>query len=404
MKITLLTKEYPPYVYGGAGIHVEHLSRHLAAIDSGIHKINLLCFGDQNVQTCNLSIQGMRLEFEFPYKERGHKKFLDTLFRNLLMTGAVSETDIIHCHTWYTHLAGCLIKSIYNVPLIITTHSLEPQRPWKEEQLGSAYRASTWIEKTAFLNADGIIAVSMYMKKAIQDIYNVSSDRIRIIPNGIDVNEYKPLFDARLLTSYNINPEKPFILFVGRITRQKGIFYLLDAVKYFLPGIQIVLVAADPDTAEIGKEMAEKIKTLQAGDSGKIIWIDRFIPRDHLIIIYSHASVFVCPSIYEPYGIINLEAMACGTPVVASAVGGILETVVHEETGMLVSFEPIDNNNPEPKKPDRFSKDLADVINGLFRSPEKMKDMGLKARQHVKNYFSWERIARQTLEFYKELT
>jgi starch synthase len=404
MRITLLTNEYPPHVYGGAGVHVEHLTRELACLDEARHDIQILCFGDQKEHSSNKNAEGIHLNFDFPSQDPRHQKLLDTLFRDISMVGSVKGTDIVHCHTWYTHLAGCLIKAIFSAPLVITTHSLEPQRPWKEEQLGSGYGASTWIEKTAYQNADGVIAVSQSMKIGVHDLYQVPFEKIRVISNGIDTHQYRSTFDPSLLTLYQINPDQPFILFVGRISRQKGIIHLVNAIKYLSPGIQIVICAGAPDTEEIGREMETKVKETCTQTTNKIVWIRQWVPKTHLIPLYSHASLFVCPSVYEPFGIINLEAMACGTPVVASAVGGIPEVVVTGETGLLVSFETIDNKSGEPREPETFSKDLANAINNLLSSPEKIKTMGAKSRERVEKYFSWKSIARQTLEFYKELT
>jgi glycogen synthase len=319
------------------------------------------------------------------------------------MVGSLKGADIVHCHTWYTHLAGCLIKQILNIPLVLTIHSLEPQRSWKEEQMGSAYKASTWLERTAYENADGVIATSQSMKAAVHSFYKVSFETIRIIPNGIDVNQYKPTVDPVLVASYGINPDKPFLLFVGRVTRQKGMIHLINAIKYLSPGMQVVLCAGAPDTREIGEEMAERVEKVRNETANDVISIQQWVPRADLITLYSHAFVFVCPSIYEPFGIINLEAMSCGTPVVASAVGGIPEVVVHGETGLLVPFEPISDDNFEPRHPDQFSKDLAEAVNSLFRSSEKVRTMGRESRKRVEEHFSWERVARQTLEFYKEL-
>lgn len=404
MKIVLLTNEYPPHVYGGAGVHAESLSRELASLDEGSHTVNIFCFGEQMEYSNNKNVEGIHLAFDFPFQDPRHQKLLDALFRNIFMIGSVKEADIVHCHTWYTHLAGCLIKQIFGIPLVTTTHSLEPQRPWKEEQLGSGYRASTWLEKTAYENADGVIAISQSMKMDVHELYNVPFKKIRIIPNGIDVNQYKPTFDPELLTSYQINPDKPYLLFVGRITRQKGIIHLVNAIKYMSPGIQVVLCAGAPDTEEIRKEMAERVKAAQAETKNEIIWVEKWVPRAHLIILYSHASVFICPSVYEPFGIINLEAMACGTPVVASAVGGIPEIVVPGKTGLLVPFKSMDTNHFEVRDPKKFSRDLAAAVNSLFHSPEKMRQMGLKARERVEKRFNWESVARHTLEFYKMLT
>jgi starch synthase len=404
MRITLMTNEYPPYVYGGAGVHVDYLSRELVKLEEGKHKIDILCFGDQKEYAANKTVEGIAPIPSLSIQDSCHQKLLDTLFRNILMTGSVKETDIVHCHTWYTHLAGSLIKQIYNVPLVLTTHSLEPQRPWKKEQLGSGYGASTWIEKTAYQNADGVIAVSRSMRMGVRECYQVPIEKIRVIPNGIDTNQYRPTFNPPLLTSYQINPDKPFLIFVGRITLQKGIVHLVNAIKYLSPGIQVVLCAGAPDTKEIGKEMEERVMEARTQTQNEIIWIRQWVSKSDLITLYSHASIFVCPSIYEPLGIVNLEAMACGTPVIASAVGGIPEVVVHGETGRLISFEPIGPNNFEPIEPETFSKDLANAINSLQSSPEEIRTMGAKSRERVEKHFSWKSIAQLTLEFYKELT
>jgi len=403
MKITLLTNEYPPHVYGGAGVHVEYLSRELACLDEGRHEVQILCFGDQKEYSLNKKVKGVRLPSDLPLQDLRYPKLLGTLFRNIFMIGSLEETDVVHCHTWYTHLAGCLIKEIFNVPLVITTHSLEPQRPWKEEQLGSAYRASSWIEKIAYQNADGVIAVSLSMKKGVHDLYQVPFEKIRVIPNGIDANQYQPKLNPSLLTSYRINADKPFLIFVGRITRQKGIIHLVNAIKYISPNVQIVLCAGSPDTEEIGKEMAERVEEARTQTRNEIIWIRQWVPKSDLITLYSHASIFVCPSIYEPFGIVNLEAMACETPVVASTVGGIPEVIDHGETGLLVPFDPLGTESWEPKDPEKFSKDLANAINSLLSSPEKIKIMGTKSQERVVKHFSWKSIARQTLKFYQAL-
>jgi len=402
MRIILLTNEYPPHIYGGAGVHVEYLSRELLRLDGGSHEIDVLCFGDQKVRFANETVRGVSLNFKFPSQDAYHRKMLDALFRNIIMTGSVKEGDIIHCHTWYTLLAGCLIKQILGIPLIITAHSLEPQRPWKREQLGAAYRASSWIEKTAYENADGIVAVSRFMQGAIQNIYGVDPGKIRAIPNGIDLVQYKPTFDTAVLSAYHIDPSEPFVLFVGRITRQKGVIHLVNAIQYFDPPVQVVICADAPDTEEIGREMKRAVRDAETRTKNKVIWINKFVPRDDAIRLYSHASVFVCPSIYEPFGIINLEAMACKTPVVATAVGGITEIVAHGETGLLVPFEPGGEGLFEPLDPERFSRDLAGAINSLLSSPRRMQEMGEKARERIEQKFSWETIARQTLGFYRE--
>ena len=403
MRILLLSKEYPPHIYGGAGVHVAHLSRELTQLDGGRHNIDILCFGEQRVHDANLTVQGIQLGADFPYRNSHHKKLIDPLLRNILMTGSFPDTDIVHCHTWYSHLAGCLIKGICNVPLVITAHSLEPQRPWKEEQLGSAYNVSCWLEKTALANADGIIAVSKAIKTSIKKLYGIPDEKIHTIPNGIDMSVYKPVYSPEILDSYGINPSEPFILFVGRITKQKGIFHLLNAIKYLKNGIQTVLIATDPDTVEIGEELSRSVDEIRSAKRHKIIWINKFVPENHLVIIYSHASVFVCPSIYEPFGIINLEAMACETPVVASSIGGIREIVTNGQTGILIPLKPKGRDDPEPKDPEQFARDIASAVNSIISPSRTLRNMGVKAREQVKKKYSWINIARQTLNVYHEI-
>jgi starch synthase len=320
------------------------------------------------------------------------------------MTGSLTDVDLIHCHTWYTHLAGCLLKQLLGAPLVLTTHSLEPHRPWKADQLGPGYQVSTWVEKTAYQNADGVIAVSRAMKTDVQELYGVSPERTRVIYNGIDVNQYQPTFNPEVLRLYHIDPDRPYVLFVGRITHQKGILHLLKAIEYFQAGVQVVLCAAGPDTPEIGRETAARIEALQAQAGKKIVWISTFVPQDQVIPLYSHAALFICPSIYEPFGIINLEAMACGTPVVASAVGGIKEVVLPGETGLLVPLDLKSLDDPKAGTAQRFAQDLAAAVNQLLDNPDLRREMGIKARQRVVDEFSWTSIARQTLEFYRELT
>jgi starch synthase len=404
VKIALLTNEYPPHIYGGAGVHVQFLSAELARQNGGKHRVTVYCFGEQSEHSDHTTVEGVHLDFDFPSQDVRHRKLLDALFRNILIVGSLKEADIVHCHTWYTHLAGCLVKSMLNIPLVLTIHSLEPHRPWKSEQIGSAYQASLWLERTAYENADGVIATSQSMKKAVHSLYHVPPGKVRVIPNGIDLNQYKPTLNPSRVASYGINPDKPFLLFVGRITRQKGLIHLIRAIKYLSPEIQVVLCSGAPDTKEIEEEMAGSVEKARRETANNVIWIHEWVPRDHLITLYSHASVFVCPSIYEPFGIINLEAMACGTPVVASAVGGIPEVVVHGKTGLLVPFEPLPGDNAEPRDPDRFSRDLAEAVNGLLCSPGKVQEMARESRKRVEREFSWESVARQTLEFYDDLT
>jgi glycogen synthase len=295
-----------------------------------------------------------------------------------------------------------VLRELLGAPLVLTTHSLEPHRSWKKEQLGSAYQVSSWLEKTAYQNADGVIAVSRAMKKDVQTLYGVPPEKIRVIYNGIDTGLYKPTVSTATLSACGINPDKPFILFVGRITRQKGITHLVNAIPYLQPDIQVVLCAGAPDTEDIAREMRENVARARAGTRNEIIWIPEMLPRDRLVILYSHASLFVCPSIYEPFGLINLEAMACGTPVVASAVGGIPEIIIHDRTGRLVPFVPAPAGF-EPKEPEQFSAHLAAAINHLLSSPERLRAMGAEARKRVEEHFSWQHIAAQTLAYYREL-
>jgi starch synthase len=403
MRIAILTNEYPPHVYGGAGVHVEYLTRELTRLDDGQHTVHVLCFGDQEGRRGNLTVRGIRPDFALPSQDPRHQKFQDTLLRNLIMTGMLGDVDIVHCHTWYTHLAGCLARQLTGARLVLTTHSLEPHRPWKVEQLGTAYRASSWVERTAYENADGVIAVSESMREDVHALYGVPSEKIRVIHNGIDLDQYKPTPDPAVLARYAIDPGLPFVLFVGRITRQKGIIHLVDAIKHLRPGVQVVLCAGAPDTPEIGREMAEHVERARRETANPILWIPQILPKEDVITLYTHATLFACPSVYEPFGIINLEAMACGTPVVASAVGGIKEVVVHEETGLLVPLGPVDDTISEPLDPARFAHDLAAAINRLLDDPARLRAMGERSRERVERFFSWTRIARRTVDFYADL-
>lgn len=403
MKIGILTNEYPPNVYGGAGVHVEYLTEELRKSDGGSHSVKVLCFGQQDQQTGNLWVRGVHPSYDFPAVDIRHKKFLETLLNDLAMAGEMSAVDIVHCHTWYSHFAGLLSKQLLQVPLVLTTHSLEPHRPWKVEQLGSAYYASTWIERTAYQNADGVVAVSQSMKQDVHKLYGVPFEKIAVIHNGIDLEQYRPTSNPEVLEKYHIDPDKPFILFVGRITRQKGIIHLVNAIRHFIPGFQVVLCAGAPDTEEIGQEMEQKVEQAKQQSSNEIIWIPEMLLKQEVIVLYSHAAVFVCPSVYEPFGIINLEAMACETPVVASAVGGIPEVVVPDETGLLVPIATKSETDVEPADPEAFSKDLASAVNSLLSSPDNIRRMGRNSRMRVEQHFSWQSIANKTLAFYQQV-
>jgi alpha-maltose-1-phosphate synthase len=403
MRIAFFTNEYPPNVYGGAGVHVEYLSRELARLDEGANQVDVFSFGEQREDHGNLRVRGIAPEVRLPAQDPRHARLLDALVRDLAMVGAVESPEIVHCHTWYSHLAGCLARPLTGARLVLTTHSLEPHRPWKAEQLGSAYQATTWIERTAYGNADGVIAVSEAMKADVQALYGVPPERVRVIHNGIDPAEYRPRRDPALLRRLGIDPEIPMVLFVGRITRQKGILHLVRAIRHLEPGVQVVLCAGAPDTEEIGAEMAALVEEAKREAAVPVAWLAAMVPKEEVITLYSHAAVFVCPSVYEPFGIINLEAMACETPVVASAVGGIPEIVVPGETGLLVAFEAESGGSAEPRDPEAFSRGLADAVNELMADPSRREAMGKAARARVLERFSWRRIAEVTLAYYHEL-
>jgi alpha-maltose-1-phosphate synthase len=403
MRIAQLTNEYPPHVYGGAGVHVEYLARELARAEGGAHPVQVLSFGRQDEADGNLRVQGVAPDVRFATRDPRHARLLDALVRDLAMVGAVDAPDIVHCHTWYSHLAGCLARPLTGARLVLTTHSLEPHRPWKVEQLGTAYDVTTWIERTAYGNADGVVAVSAAMKEDVQSLYGVAPERVRVIHNGIDPDEYRPRHDPDTLRALGVDPETPFVLFVGRITRQKGILHLVRAIPHLRPGVQVVLCAGAPDTEEIGAEMTALVRDVQGEAAAPVVWIPEMLPREQVITLYSHAAVFVCPSVYEPFGIINLEAMACETPVVASAVGGIPEIVVPGETGVLVPIEAEGGGSVEPRDPDAFSRALAAAVNALMDAPERRAAMGTAARARVLAHFSWRAIAERTLDFYREL-
>jgi glycogen synthase len=401
VRIGILTNEYPPNVYGGAGVHVEYLTRELAALDGGAHTVEVVCFGAQSEQSPSLHVRGVEPAVVLPAHDPRHGKLFATLLQDLQMAGVLPPVDVVHCHTWYAHFAGCLVKQLQGAPLILTTHSLEPHRPWKVEQLGSAYHVSSWIERTAYKNADGVVAVSHSMQRDVRDLYKVADDRIAVIHNGIDLRQYRPTPDPEVLQQYGVDPGVPFVLFVGRITRQKGIVHLVNAIRFMRPDVQVVLCAGAPDTAEIGREMTEAVERARADSPHRNVWIQEMLPKEKVIALYTHAAIFVCPSVYEPFGIINLEAMACETPVVASAVGGIPEVVDDGETGLLVPFEAIGGGEADPCDSERFSRDLAAAVNVLIDDPRRRALMARRARQRVETEFSWTSIARQTLDFYQ---
>ncbi len=398
MKVLLLTNEYPPHVYGGAGVHVEYLSRALAEL----MEVEVRCYGDQRSQEGQLGVRGFGVdESQFGCPKNLHSVF-GSVQRDAAMAAAGTEADLVHVHTWYTHLGGILLKQNYGIPLVLTVHSLEPLRPWKREQLGGGYDFSCWVEKTAIEMADAVIAVSESTKTDVLRLFDVDPARLHVIHNGIDLEEYRARHDANVLGRHGIDPGQPFILFVGRITRQKGIIHLVKALKHLDPGFQVVLCAGSPDTPEIASEMKDAVQAAQRERPG-VIWIEQMLPKSEIIPLYSQAALFVCPSIYEPFGIINLEAMACGTPVVGSAVGGIPEVVVPGETGLLVPVEQMAEAPFEPVDAGRFASELAGAINELMRDEPRRRAMGQAARRRVEDVFGWLAVARKTADLYREI-
>jgi len=399
MKALLLTNEYPPHIYGGAGVHVQYLSRELAKL----MPVDVRCFGDQNSVSGNLSVLGFGLVSDAYTCPKPLRSVFGAVQRSLDFNTVDIQADVVHCHTWYAHWGGILAKLNYGIPLVITVHSLEPLRPWKREQLGGGYDFTVWLERTALEMADAVIAVSQETKRDVERLFNIAPERLHVIYNGIDLDEYKPAMTRNALKRFGINPTEPYILFVGRIARQKGIIHLVNAIKYLNPGFQVVLCAGAPDTPEIAAEMKTATAAAQRNREG-VIWIEEMVDTRTKIELYSNAGAFVCPSIYEPFGIINLEAMACGTPVVASNVGGIKEVVVHGETGYLVSVDQMTESPFEPKNPDRFARDLAARINDLMADPAKRRAFGAAGRRRAEEIFGWTAIARQTKELYESLT
>ena len=399
MKVLFYTREFPPYVYGGAGVHVEYLADEL----SKLMDVEVRCFGDQEDQNGTLSVKGFPYEnLVFNESNSQLKAVFQTLSTCIHMNSQDSHADIVHCHTWYAQFAGIVAKLCYGIPLVITTHSLEPLRPWKREQLGRGYDASSWVEKTAIEMADAVIAVSKETKDDVLKYFNVEEKKIKVIYNGINLQQYNITSNASTLDEYGIDKSKPFVLFVGRITRQKGIIHLVNAIKYIDPETQIVLCAGAPDTKDIGKEMEDAVNIVKK-TRHNVIWIDKMLEKEQIIQLYSHADVFCCPSIYEPFGIINIEAMACGTAVVASAVGGIKEVVVDGETGILVPLEQQKVAPFEPVDPDKFARDLANGINTLISNKALRETMALKGRKRVEDYFDWSSIAKQVEDLYQSL-
>ncbi|WP_394428705.1 glycogen synthase [Streptomyces sp. SGAir0957] len=383
MRVGLLSREYPPDVYGGAGVHVEFLARELRPlVDLDVHT-----WGEG-------SGDGVRRHRAWPALD-GANDALRTLSVDLSMAAALEGRELVHSHTWYTNLAGHLAALHLGIPHVMTAHSLEPLRPWKAEQLGGGYALSAWAERTAIEAADGVIAVSRAMRDDILACYPaLEPKRVRVVHNGIDVSLYHADPGTDVLTRYGIDPSRPYVIFVGRITRQKGVPHLLRAAREFTPDAQLVLCAGAPDTPEIGREFRELVEELKRTRDG-VHWIPSMLPRAEVVQLLTHAAVFVCPSVYEPLGIVNLEAMACGTAVVASRVGGIPEVVADGENGLLVPYAEAD--------PDAFEAGLARVVNEVVGDPGAARRMGEAGRERAAAEFGWAAIARRTVEVYGEI-
>ena len=396
MRALLLTNEFPPEVYGGAGVHVDELSRHLRTLLD----LDVRTFGSRSEEDHGWRVRGYPVQHDLAAAPEHLRPLLAALSRDLAMVADPVTADVVHVHTWYTHLAGLLIRLAYGTPLVLTVHSLEPLRPWKREQLGGGYDVSSWVERTAIETADAVVAVSHGTREDVIRLFDVDPARVHVIYNGIDPGFYRHDPAADALERRGVDPAVPYVLFVGRITRQKGIVHLVRAIEHLDPGIGVVLCAGQPDTPEIAREMEEGVRTAQRSRPN-VVWIGEMVTKEEARQLYSHAAVFCCPSVYEPFGIINLEAAACETPVVASAVGGIPEVVVDGETGLLV---PVDLRVDDPMAPvdaDRFERNLAGAINALMADADTREVMGRAARRRAVERFGWEAIARQTADLYR---
>src|ERR687888_1767455 len=398
LQVLLLTNEYPPHVYGGAGVHVEYLARELAKLID----VDVRSFGDQDEQRSDLRVKGYRVAHDLSKAAENLRPVLGAFSRNIAAVADPVTADLVHVHTWYAHLGGILAKLLYGIPLVLTVHSLEPLRPWKREQLGGGYDASAWVERMAIGMANAVIGVSKQTREDVLRLFPVDPAKVHVIHNGIDTDEYRPQSATDALDRYGIDKDRPYSLFVGRITRQKGIIHLVRAIRHLDPGTAVVLCAGAPDTKEIAAEMAEAVGEVRKTHPN-VTWIAEMVDKPTVRQLYSHAAVFVCPSVYEPFGIINLEAMACETAVVASAVGGIPEVVVPGETGLLVPCEPAGGGSFEPRDPERFERDLAAAINSLMADRARREAMGRAGRRRAVEHFGWDTIARRTVELYKSL-
>jgi starch synthase len=393
MRVDLLTREYPPDIYGGAGVHVTELVRALRA-DT---EVLVRCFGADREEPDTFA-------YRVPAELAGANGALTTLGVDLQMAQDCGGADVVHSHTWYANAAGHIAKLLHGVPHVVTAHSLEPLRPWKAEQLGGGYRVSSWVEKTAFEGADRVIAVSDGMRRDILAAYpSLDPAKVTVVYNGIDLDRWQPLEDDDRARALGVDPDRPAVVFVGRITRQKGLPYLLRAARLLPKEVQVVLCAGAPDTPEIMAEVTRGVEQLQEERDG-VVWIDKLLSNEDLRIVLSASTVFVCPSIYEPLGIVNLEAMACGLPVVGTATGGIPEVIVDGVTGRLVPIDQATDGTGTPTDPDAFVAALGAALIEVVSDPERAELMGSAGRLRAETDFSWTSIAEQTREIYRSLT
>jgi len=384
MRAALISREYPPEVYGGAGVHIEFLARELRRLIT----VQVHAFGNERAEE---SVHAYRT----PPGLSGANAALGTLGTDVEIAARIADVDVVHSHTWYANLAGYLAALLNDVPHVVTAHSLEPLRPWKAEQLGGGYRVSCWAERTAYESAAGVIAVSTGMRADILQAYPaVDPGRVHIIPNGIDTELYHPVPGREVLSRYGLDPDRPIVLFVGRITRQKGVAHLVRAAAAFGPEVQLALCAGSPDTPELAAEITGLVSRLQAERHG-VVWIQQMLLREELIELLTAATIFICPSIYEPQGIVNLEAMACETAVVASRVGGIPDVVIEGQTGLLVDYAEDD--------PAGFEAALAAAVNELAGDPGRCQAMGAAGRARAVTEYGWSRIAERTVQLYESL-
>jgi starch synthase len=429
VRVDLLTREYPPEVYGGAGVHVEYLARSLRELTGGrslggagetggrslggagetgrrslggagtpggpeLTDVRVHCFGAPRDEP---GVTG----YADPSELAGTNPALRTLGVDLAMVDGTAGTDLVHSHTWYANLAGHISKLLYGVPHVATAHSLEPLRPWKAEQLGGGYQISVWCERTALEAADAVIAVSKGMRADVLAAYPaIDPDRVPVVHNGIDTDEYQPDPDTDVVARLGIDPDAPSVVFVGRTTRQKGLPYLLRAAVQLPPEVQLVLLAGAPDTPEIATEVSGLVDSLRSRRSG-VVWVQAMLPKAQVIQVLSHATVFACPSVYEPMGIVNLEAMACQTAVVATATGGIPEVVADGTTGVLVPIEQ--EHDGTPVHPDQFVADLAAALTDVATDPARAAAMGKAGRERAVEHFSWRAVAQQTMDVYRSV-